>query len=130
MKRTKILFFTFSSVFTANGVHHSNRPMLEKDDLTDGHWSFLSQIERYDFSERNRHSVYCQLHWYIVFQGDLHENLSNLSQIKNGVNFTELEILFRGKSWKKLNLLSYHGENKAYHFTRVKSKVVSLNWNQ
>ena len=67
MKCTKILFFTFSSVFTANGVHHSNRPMLEKDDLIDGHWRFLSLIERDEFSGIYTNNVYCQLHQYIVF---------------------------------------------------------------
>ena len=42
--------------------------------------------------------------WYIVFQGFLHQYLSDWLQIKTDVNPIELKILFREKNWKKNKL--------------------------
>ena len=64
--------------------------------------------------------------WF--FYEQLNEYLSDLCQMKTGVNFTELKNLLRGKSWKKINVLSYHGKNKTHHLTMVYSKVVDLIW--
>ena len=49
---------------------------------------------------------------------------------KSGVNFIELEILFREKKLKKLKLPIDHGKNKTYHLTMIWSDIVGLDWNQ
>ena len=69
---------------------------------------FLFVFERYDFSE-----IFVPSAWLAHGSSDLlHEHLSDLCQIKTGVNFIELEFLFPEKSWTKPNLPSYHGRNK------------------
>ena len=48
----------------------------------------LLVVEGYDFSEICEY-VYCQLHWYKVFNGYLHKHLFDQCQIKTDLNFTE-----------------------------------------